>query len=66
MTPDPIDLIELHARRLLTEWERARSDTRWLLTRDHDLAAVDTDTDEHRVAPNHVELVDKMRLGVLA
>lgn len=66
MTPDPIDLIELHARRLLTEWERARSEARWLLTRDNDLAAVDTDTDEHWVAPNHVELADKMHLGVLA
>lgn len=56
MTTDAIDLIEL----------RARSDARWLLTRDNDLAAVGTDTDERWVAPNHVELADKLHLGVLA
>jgi hypothetical protein len=62
----PLDIIELHARRLLTEWERAKEDDRYMFTLEGGLVAKDTDTGEHWAAKDHIELVDVMGLGIRA
>jgi hypothetical protein len=62
----PLDLIELHARRLLTEWELAKEDERYLFTLSGGLVAKDVDTGESWSAKDHVELADVMGLGNLA
>ena len=62
----PLDLIELHARRLLTEWERAKEDERYLFTLAGGLVAKDVETGESWSAKDHIELADVMGLGNLA
>ena len=68
----PLDLIELHARRLLTEWERADWKNRSVGVCDDAVVASDraqrTKSGDPKTweAPDHVELADVMGLGNLA
>jgi hypothetical protein len=61
----PMNFIELHARRLLTEWERVSLD-RYVQVLPDELRAIDDDASEAWSAPTYPDLVDMMGIGVLA
>ena len=65
MIPTPSDLIELHARRLLTEWERVSLE-RYVQVLPHEIRAIDHESSEAWSAPTYPDLVDMMGIGVLA
>jgi hypothetical protein len=60
------DMLDLHARRLLEEWERKRWRTRGVQWIDGKLLAYDTELLTSFEADGYVEMADRIGLGVQA